>query len=107
MIRTLEMKERLLVKGFLATLTGSYGTLVLVQRLRDEILSDSDMERLGVVQKGNDITWAVNEEKEVTFGPEVLKLIATELRQLDEAEKLDFTFKPLYEMFVLSAPPTQ
>lgn len=107
MIRTLEMKERLLVKGFLATLKGSYATLVLVQHLRDEILSDSDAERLGVVQDGDNITWAASEEKEVTFGPEVLKLISTELRQLDEAEKLDFIFKPLYEMFVLSAPPTQ
>ena len=102
MIRTLSMKERLLVKGFLSMLTGSYATLVLVRSLRDEILSDSDAERLGVTQSGGEITWNLSEEKEVAFGPEVLKVIATELRQLDEAQKLEFTFMPLYEMFVLS-----
>jgi len=110
MERALNMEERLLVRGFLYTLGGDYPTLVLIESTINAIMSEAEMERLGVMQEGSMVTWNTEAPDQIitaTFGDEVLQVIVTALNKLNEAGKLDFSLKPLYEMFVLEHLPTQ
>lgn len=106
MKRTLSIEERILLRSFLLTLGGDYPTLVLIQSTIDTILSEREIKRLDVQQIGSTVTWdknLPNQSIDVMLGEEIIKIVVEALKKLNEAKKLDFSTKILYEMFVLSS----
>jgi len=99
----LTVPERYVLQGVLPA-ESSFVTMRLVKNLRDALaLEEDEIKRLGVVIKGDQITWNAEvdgEGTEIQVGELAGTIVRDALRQMDKSNKLTVQHLTLYEKFL-------
>lgn len=108
---SLKMAERFTLLGLLPQ-QATYGTLKLVEGLRDRLMPDEgEFEKLPgyQVHENGNTTWNAKAEKpkRYSFGGFELKLVVEKLQGLDKEEKLTLSHLPLWERFIIGKSEEQ
>jgi hypothetical protein len=80
---------------------GSFIAVKIARQLREDLsFSEEELERFGIVQDGQAVSWTSDEPKDVEIGKAAERIIADALKAKDSSGKLTEAYISLYETFV-------